>query len=254
MQQASTADRPADGPPNVTLPRQVDAVLIDVGFTLSVYDPDRIAAVVHALGVEVDPQRIEATQPALRHALSHSSWAFSPRGEGASRGQAFFAHLLTLAGAAAEAGALDAAAERLWQTHLADNLWSRPLPGAHEALALLRDAGLRLAVISNAEGTIDALLHRMDMRRHFEAVFDSTVVGVAKPDARIFQMALSALQVAGERAVMVGDSLKADVEGAQGAGVAAALLDPHDHHPGAQVPRFADLLAFARALVQGAMQ
>lgn len=233
----------------VALPERPEAVLVDVGFTLVVYDPQRMSDLLRPLGVHVRPELIEATQASVRAELSHSSWAFGPVGEGRAKGEDFFHRVLTLAGAEADGIDLGQASKHLWQGHLDDNLWSQVLPGAIEALSIMRSLGCRLAVISNAEGTIDALLTRIGVRDAFETVLDSTVVGFAKPDPRIFQLALDRLGVPKDKAIMVGDSVTADVQGAWGAGVAAALIDPLNLHPTCAAPRFADLLSFAKALI-----
>ena len=78
---------------------------------------------------------------------------------------------------------------------------------------------------------MEGLLRDLDLARHFIAIFDSTVVGAAKPDPRIFELALAAVKSAPAETVMVGDSLAADVNGARGVGVAPALIDPLDLHP-----------------------
>jgi putative hydrolase of the HAD superfamily len=87
------------------------------------------------------------------------------------------------------------------------------------------------------------------LRRHLNAVFDSWVVGVAKPNPEIFKMALDHLGVSAPEAIMVGDTPAADVLGAQAAGVRAVLIDPYDLHPAAGVPRFRDLPAFVNSLL-----
>ena len=73
-------------------------------------------------------------------------------------------------------------------------------------------------------------------------VIDSAVVGVAKPDPRIFSFALQHHQeTAPERILYVGDSVTMDVGGARAAGLHPVLLDPFDDHPDADFDRIADL-------------
>ena len=69
-------------------------------------------------------------------------------------------------------------------------------------------------------------------------IVDSAVVGVAKPDPRIFGFALDALGVPADGTVLhVGDSLRYDVAGALAAGLQPVHMDPHglcpqpDGHP-----------------------
>jgi putative hydrolase of the HAD superfamily len=74
------------------------------------------------------------------------------------------------------------------------------------------------------------------------AIFDSTVIGVAKPDPRIFEMALDALAVPAAHAIHVGDTPGADVDGARAAGVRPVLIDPYDFHSDLDVERVSSLL------------
>jgi len=61
--------------------------------------------------------------------------------------------------------------------------------------------------------------------RWFDVMICSFDIGVPKPDPRIFEFALDLLGVRAQEAVMVGDSLEADVKGALGAGMRAVLVD-----------------------------
>jgi HAD superfamily hydrolase (TIGR01509 family) len=244
------------------------AVLVDVGFTLTSYDGRRIADVAAQVGVWTSAAAIEAAEPAIRAEMAQHAWPQRRGSEAsASGGPRFFRRLLELAGGRGEDDprTLDEAAARLWQCHLESNLWSRVLDGVPEALASLRAAGLGLAVVSNSEGTLEALLHELDLARHFDLVLDSWVVGVTKPDARIFELALEGVGADASEAVMVGDSPAADIAGAAAAGLRAALLDPFDLHPelgplpvdpakgkgrAVAVTRFASFPAFAHALLR----
>jgi HAD superfamily hydrolase (TIGR01549 family) len=225
-------------------------VLIDAGFTLVAYDGGRIAAIAAEQGLVIDAAAIDATEGAIRAELAHHDWPQQP-GSGAppAGGARFFRRVLDLAGAAAPPARLDEVAEQIWQHHLVQNLWSRELPGVVPALEGLRAAGLKLAVVSNSEGTLAALLDRLDFTRHFDTIVDSWVLGVTKPSPGIFNAALERIGVAAADAVMVGDSLKADVLGAQAAGVRAALIDPQRLYLDAGVARFGDFATFARSLL-----
>ncbi len=81
-------------------------------------------------------------------------------------------------------------------------------------------------------------------------VVDSDRVGVAKPDPRIFQFALDALDVPAGRCVYVGDTVHFDVKGARNAGLFPVHVDPHrfcpfDDHP--HVAGLGDLLPLLRS-------
>src|ERR1035437_3809637 len=59
--------------------------------------------------------------------------------------------------------------------------WSVVLPDAPGVLASLQQQGYFLGVISNSVGTLEGQLEREGLRGYFQAVFDSAIVGVAKP-------------------------------------------------------------------------
>ncbi|MEX0991931.1 MAG: HAD-IA family hydrolase [Actinomycetota bacterium] len=100
------------------------------------------------------------------------------------------------------------------------------------ALAALEAAGVSLGVISNFEDWLEVLLERLDVTRYFPVRVISGVVGVEKPDPRIFELALEQAGVAAEGAVYVGDSPHFDVGPAVAVGMFPVLIDRRD--------RFAD--------------
>lgn len=77
----------------------------------------------------------------------------------------------------------------------------------------------RLAIVSNFYGNLEAVCEEAGVRGCFAVVVDSAVVGVDKPDPRIFRVALDALGVAPGEALFVGDSLHRDMAGARGLGM-----------------------------------
>jgi putative hydrolase of the HAD superfamily len=105
-------------------------------------------------------------------------------------------------------------------------LWHLAAPEAEEALRLTREAGCAAGVISNSNGSVRSILEETGLARYLDFVLDSTVVGVEKPDPRIFRMALEEARVRSEEAVYIGDLYSVDVLGARSAGLAAILLDP----------------------------
>ena len=74
-----------------------------------------------------------------------------------------------------------------------------------------------------------------------EVILDSSVVGLSKPDPAIFRLALDTLGVEAERAIHVGDTPAADVEGAWAAGVTPVLVDPYGLHPSVECVHVASL-------------
>lgn len=133
--------------------------------------------------------------------------------------------------------------------------WRQPLPWAADGLRALADAGLRLVVTSNSDGTVAAMLREVGLAQvgpgpgvAVEAVVDSGVVGVAKPDPALYAHTVAAAGVAPERILHVGDSVHYDVRGAAAAGLRSVHFDPHrvcraeDH---AHVARLEDVLVLA---------
>ena len=111
------------------------------------------------------------------------------------------------------------------------------IEGAVDAVRAVREAGYRVGVVSNAEGRVEQDLKAAGFDGLLEAVVDSHVVGVEKPDPRIFAIALERLGAEPSSTVFVGDVPAVDVEGARAAGIAPILLDRHDLYPEAPAPR-----------------
>lgn len=127
-------------------------------------------------------------------------------------------------------------------THAERHLWSAPDPEAPGVLEALREAGLRIAVISNTEdGRLEELLDLVELKSHFDFLFDSHVIGERKPGAAIFQLALSRLELDPGEAVYIGDSYAHDALPALRLGMRAILLDPLDLYPESVCPRIRSL-------------
>jgi putative hydrolase of the HAD superfamily len=110
-------------------------------------------------------------------------------------------------------------------------LWTWPIPGVVEALDALAGMGVRMAVVSNSDGSVRGSLETAGLAGFFELVVDSAEVGVKKPDPGIFHLTLERLGVHPDQAWYVGDSVFHDLDGARAAGLAGAwLVDPLDLH------------------------
>jgi putative hydrolase of the HAD superfamily len=93
-------------------------------------------------------------------------------------------------------------------------------------LHLLRSAGIMLAVVTNAAGPHQrSKLAAVGLIDAFDVVVIADEVGVAKPQAEIFQVACRWLRVPPEQAVHVGDRLDVDAVGAARAGLTGIWLD-----------------------------
>jgi HAD superfamily hydrolase (TIGR01509 family) len=133
----------------------------------------------------------------------------------------------------------DLAAEMLrW---LFDGRFDRLYDDVVPTLVGLQAAGLRLGVISNFGAHLTGVLERFKIDVYFDFVIVSAAVGVAKPDPRIFHLAVEASGRPPERLLYVGDHVGDDVEGARAAGVDAVLIDRGERQPGALCPRIGSL-------------
>ncbi len=92
---------------------------------------------------------------------------------------------------------------------------------AHQTLRSLQEQGYRMAILSNAanDDDVQSLVDNAQLRPYFEFVLSSAAVGIRKPDPRIFNRGVELMAAEKSRSVMVGDTLEADVFGAQQAGL-----------------------------------
>jgi putative hydrolase of the HAD superfamily len=201
----------------------VKAIIFDVGNTLVWLDHPYLVELLREHGVEATEEEIVAAEYGAKRVLDEMVRS-GRAGSDESRGRVYFHEIFRQVGLGDDAFA--PVAQRLWARHAERNLWGRVHERTAETLAELRRRGLRLGVISNADGRVEALLETVGLREHFDFVIDSALVGMEKPDPRIFRMGLERLGVAPEDAVYVGDIYEIDVVGARGAGMAAVLVDP----------------------------
>ncbi len=221
-------------------------VLIDVGFTLLFVDGATIADLARSVGVTVDAQAIDSSDREIYDLLHQHGWAQTTQQQTpADAGVIFFERVLGLLAPTIDGTERRRAAKAIWQHHLKRNVWRRPGVGVSAALDSMHRAGIKLVALSNSEGTVEDLLKDTGLDGFFETIIDSWVVGVAKPDPKIFCLALERVGGQKHQALMVGDSLYHDIAGAQAAGIGAVLIDPFDRYPTAPVPRFSDFATFA---------
>jgi HAD superfamily hydrolase (TIGR01549 family) len=93
-----------------------------------------------------------------------------------------------------------------------------------DTLPMLQDLhaqGYRLGMISNAgdDQDVQTLIDKAGIRGYFDIIVTSAAQGIRKPNPRIFYQALQHWGTPPERAVMIGDTLGADIVGAKNAGI-----------------------------------
>jgi putative hydrolase of the HAD superfamily len=114
-------------------------------------------------------------------------------------------------------------------------------PETRNVLSDLKGRGLRLGIISNFDSRLYTVLRDLDILSFFDAITISSETGYAKPDPEIFSAACRRLDLAPDRILLVGDSLRDDVLAALGAGLHAVLIDREGRHTSADVPKIRSL-------------
>jgi HAD superfamily hydrolase (TIGR01509 family) len=114
--------------------------------------------------------------------------------------------------------------------------WDQILPGTREVLDRIR-ATYEIAVISNADGKIDAVLRQCGICDCFASITDSGIVGHEKPHASIFEAALTQMKASPAESIYVGDVYSVDYVGARNAGMDAVLFDVAGAYLGRNVAR-----------------
>jgi HAD superfamily hydrolase (TIGR01549 family) len=230
----------------------VDLLCLDAGNTIIFFEHARLAHLCALAGFEATAEAFERAEGEAKHALERGegvtvawSHAGSPGADGWAQ---VLATMLVRAGMPRES--VPTTLDALWVEHRAFNLWSQVPPGLVDALVALRAAGVPVAVVSNSEGKLQDFFEQLDLMRAVDLVVDSGVVGVEKPDPRIFHVALERFGVPAARALHLGDNFSTDVAGARAAGLRVALVDPFGHLAGrhADVPRVPGVAEVARAI------
>jgi len=213
------------------LPLHIRVLLLDVGGTIVGPNFRRIADELMVEGLEVTLEALVEADRAVRFDLDRDDHIRAT--SDADRWSEYMGGLVTRAGLCASP---DAAVRRLRAYHDEHNLWEEIHPGVVEALERLQSR-YRLGVVSNANGTVRAKLHRIGLGRFFEHIVDSAEEGVEKPDPRIFHAALDRMGASPAETAYVGDLYHVDVVGARAAGLHPILLDPGDHYAHCDCPR-----------------
>jgi putative hydrolase of the HAD superfamily len=103
----------------------------------------------------------------------------------------------------------------------------------HAVLTELKQKGYRLCIISNASNTEDLnnLVDDSDLRQYFDHFVISAEEKIRKPHPLIYEKALSVMSATPDKSMMVGDTLTADIHGAQKAGMRAVWITRRARRP-----------------------
>ncbi|GJP57437.1 hypothetical protein CLOP_g37 [Closterium sp. NIES-67] len=193
-----------------------DAVLVDVGGTLlKTAEPvhDTYAAFAGKYGVTVSADEIKK---GFRRAFAEP-WPHGLRYEG--DGRPFWRHAVAIATGSDNQDLF----EDLYQHYEKAAAW-RVADGAVDALLRLRQANVRLAIVSNFDSRLRPILQDLQVDSLFDAIVVSAEVKYEKPSPEIFSIALEQVGVSSpSRAVHVGDDAVNDLKGAMDAGLHAWL-------------------------------
>lgn len=222
-----------------------DAVLFDAGGVLVLPDPTVIAPLLHFYGGDIT---VEA------HRRAHYAGMAAKSKEGSLEGEWLVYDTTYVAAVGVREADLAEAADVLNRTRTPD-LWRWPIPETRAALQRLAAAGVPMGVVSNASGQVEGSLNRSVCQvgagafTAMRCIVDSQVVGVEKPDARIFDFALPHFdEFVPERIVYVGDSVAMDVVSSRAAGLHSILIDPFNDHAGADFERISSVQVLADEL------
>jgi HAD superfamily hydrolase (TIGR01662 family) len=217
------------------------AVVFDVDFTLAKPGPDLGPHGYRDLGLryglELDPARYEAARAAAlseveRHPeLDHDEeiWVL------------FTERVIIGMGGTGDTYRAAVEMERRWAHSAHFELYEDAAPTLRD----MKARGLRVGLLSNSSRDLPHFVEHHGLVA--DAVLTSHAHGKTKPHESIFRAMLEALDVPAAEAVMVGDTLDDDIEGARAVGMAAVLIDREGRHPEI-ADRLPDLRGLAPAL------
>ena len=201
----------------------VRAVVFDAGHTLLEMDYARLTAYLGSRGHDLSEAAVTEAERRARMRLDTERAAQASR-ERTGEGR-YVRYLAEYLGITDDAERI-AIAEWRRGFNVPIGLCHQADGEAPKALQRARDAGLIVGVISNSNGSVERALEIAGLAPLLDFVIDSSVVGISKPDPRVFALGLQAASTAPAETVYVGDSYFVDVVAARRAGLGAVLFDP----------------------------
>jgi len=203
----------------------IEAIFFDAGNTLIFIDPKTVIPILEGHGASVGVETFREAEFQARAQLTRRV----EEGAFGTEDHIWSEYMQTLFRACGVSeDRLEEVGKKVIDIFYERHLWTFMDPTAPDALDQLRDAGYRLAVISNADGRVEGLIEGVGIRDRFEFVMDSAIEGVEKPDPEIFLRACRRMGVDPGRAVYVGDLYPVDCLGSQAVGMHPVLMDPLD--------------------------
>jgi len=232
----------------------VELLSLDAGNTIIFLDHARLAVLLIAEGYSTTPTDLVRIEGEAKRALEDGGGVRSPwplaHLPGATSWGKMIGTMIALAGV--PEARVPEMLVTLWEEHVRLNFWWLVPDGLGEALDAVRARGIKVVVVSNSEGVLDELFAHLDIAKHFDLVVDSGKVGIEKPDARIWKIALETYPTFPDRVLHLGDTYATDEIGAHALGFRTGLIDPHGHYAGRHPDalRVPGVVEVAQALVR----
>ena len=227
-------------------PQRIEVVFLDAGGVLLNPDWERVSGILARHGISATSDQLKAAEQVAKREMDDAGVGHATAD--ITEADGYLGWVLRATGLGVDHEALHRAASDFDAEHASDNLWSLMPAEVPVALKRLRNAGYRLGVISNAEPNLRLRIAGAGIEPFFGAIVISQEVGSQKPDRAIFDVALTRMAIAADRAVHVGDFYSIDVLGARRAGIAPVLLDASGLSPDRDVIRVASLTELADSL------
>ena len=204
---------------------RLETLFLDAGGVLVFPNWTRVSETLGRHGVAVSADALQAAEPRAKFDIDQG--IRDGNTTDAQRAWLYMELVLENAGIALDARTA-AALEELRAYHAEHNLWEFVPADVVPALQRLSTLGLKLVVVSNANGVLHRAFDRLGLTQYFDCICDSCIEGVEKPDPRFFQIALDRSGSAAGSTMHVGDLYYVDVVGARASGLRAMLIDPFD--------------------------
>jgi putative hydrolase of the HAD superfamily len=200
---------------------EIEAVFFDVDFTLiypgPTFQAEGYRRFCASHGVAIDPERFD-------EAVTASARILDEVDEPAYADRLFIDYTASIIERMGGRGpSVELAAREIYLAWAANHHFEM-FDDVEPVLRALGSRGLRVGVISNSHRSLDSFSEHFELHGLIHAAISSAEHGYLKPHPSIFEAALEQVGVPAAAALMVGDSVKADVCGALGAGMRAALL------------------------------
>lgn len=223
----------------------LETLFLDAGGVLVFPNWTRVADTVRRHGLTVSADALAAAEPRIKYDIDQGI----RHGNATDSQRAWMYMEMVLEKAGVTPGEASAAAVReLRAYHGEYNLWESVPGDVAPALERLSGLGLKLVVVSNANGVLHHAFDRLGLTRHFHCICDSFLEGVEKPDPAFFRIALDRAGAVPETTMHVGDLFYVDVAGARASGIQPMLIDPFGLYQGYDVDRVRTLAELADRL------